>query len=197
MLLVSPSSWETLTDKAVPGTAGTHPHSQMLWLDSIKAFTASDMTASDLQWQLIKRNYTPLLWKAATQNSFRDYTFLNKRKTLGFNKTHKENSLSSLITRNTLLFIFFPPLPSSSLSLPFPQPRKAGIYSSLASTQPRLSARRTVCTPPSSTLIHAASPPKLTFLCTLLGPNTPKSTGRNKVEGEKGDKARTVELGCK
>lgn len=43
-----------------------------LWLDSIKAFTASDTTASDLQWQLIKQNYTPLLWKAATQNSFRD-----------------------------------------------------------------------------------------------------------------------------
>lgn len=76
-----------VTLKAVPGTAGTHPRSQLLWLDSIKAFTASDMTASDLQWQLIKRNYTPLLWKAATQNSFRDYTYLNKRKTLGFNKS--------------------------------------------------------------------------------------------------------------
>lgn len=49
VLLVSPSSWKTLTLKAVPGTAGTHPRSQLLWLDSIKAFTASDMTASDLQ----------------------------------------------------------------------------------------------------------------------------------------------------
>ena len=49
MLLVSPSSWKTLTLKAVPGMAGTHPRLQPLWLDSIKAFTASDMTASDLQ----------------------------------------------------------------------------------------------------------------------------------------------------
>lgn len=71
----------------VVGKAGTHPGLQLLCLDSIRALAAPAMIAPGLQWQLISRNCTPLLCKAATQSSFRDYTYLNEKKTLGFNKS--------------------------------------------------------------------------------------------------------------
>lgn len=43
--------------------------------------TAPDVTASHLQWQLIRQNCTPLLYKATTPNSLRDNAYLNNTDT--------------------------------------------------------------------------------------------------------------------
>lgn len=69
-----PSSSKTFTQCCVGRWATTLAH------DCFSS-TVPNVTASHLQWQLIRQNCTPLLYKATTPNSFRDNAYLNNTDT--------------------------------------------------------------------------------------------------------------------